>query len=80
MRKTVDVPLNIVFRSDAASAGMVSACVKGDDTVELISIWIAPFARAAGVGDAAVRAVLTWANQREVVLSVKADNHRAIAL
>jgi ribosomal protein S18 acetylase RimI-like enzyme len=75
-----DVPLNIVLRSDGAPAGMVSAYVKADDTVELISMWIAPFARGRGVGDAAVRAVLTWANQREVVLSVKADNHRAIAL
>jgi ribosomal protein S18 acetylase RimI-like enzyme len=51
-----NVPLNIVLRSDGAPAGMVSAYVRADDTVELISMWVAPFARGRGVGDAAVRA------------------------
>jgi ribosomal protein S18 acetylase RimI-like enzyme len=75
-----NVPLNVVLRLDGAPAGMVSAYVRADDTVELISMWTAPFARGRGVGDAAVRAVLGWADPRDVVLSVKADNKPAIAL
>jgi ribosomal protein S18 acetylase RimI-like enzyme len=59
---------------------MVGAYVRADDTIELISMWVASFARGHGVADAAVRAVLGWADPREVVLSVKADNKRAIAL
>jgi ribosomal protein S18 acetylase RimI-like enzyme len=75
-----NVPLNVVLRLDGAPAGMVSAYVRADDTVELISMWTAPFARGRGVGDAAVRAVLGWADPRDVVLSVQADNKPAIAL
>jgi ribosomal protein S18 acetylase RimI-like enzyme len=74
------VPLNVVLRLDGAPAGMVSAYVRADGTVELISMWTAPFARGRGVGDAAVQAVLGWADPRDVVLSVKTDNKPAIAL
>jgi ribosomal protein S18 acetylase RimI-like enzyme len=74
------VPLNVVLRLDGAPAGMVGAWVGADDIVELISMWVAPFARGSGVADAAVRAVLSWADPREVVLSVKVDNAAATAL
>jgi ribosomal protein S18 acetylase RimI-like enzyme len=74
------VPFNVVLRFDGAPAGMVGAYVRADDTVELISMWVAAFARGHGVGDAAVRAVLGWADPREVVLSAKADNNPAMAL
>ena len=74
------VPFNAVIRLDGAPAGMVGAYVRADEAVELISMWVAPFARGQGIGDAAVRAVLDWANQREVVLSVTADNTPAIKL
>lgn len=73
-------PFNVVLRFDGAPAGMVSAYVRADDTVELSSMWVAPFARGHRVGDAAVRAVLGWADPREVVLSVKANNKPATAL
>jgi ribosomal protein S18 acetylase RimI-like enzyme len=75
-----NVPFNVVLRSDGAPAGMISAYVRADDTVELISMWVAPFARGHGVGDTAVRTVVGWADRQTVVLSVKADNKLAIAL
>jgi ribosomal protein S18 acetylase RimI-like enzyme len=74
------VPYNIVLRSGGVPAGMVSAYVQADGTVELISMWVAPSARGRGVGDAAIRAVVAWAGSREVVLSVKTGNAPAIAL
>ncbi len=58
---------------------MISAYVR-DDAVELISLWVAPFARGRGVGDAAIQSVVSWANPLAVVLSVKADNKSAIRL
>jgi GNAT superfamily N-acetyltransferase len=40
---------------------MVGATTSGgDDVIELISMWVAPFARGHGVGDAAIRRVLAW--------------------
>jgi len=75
-----NVPFNVVLLFDGALAGMVAAYVRADDSVELISLWVAPFARGHGVADAAVRAVLGWADPRDAVLSVKADNKPAIAL
>ncbi|WP_280251543.1 GNAT family N-acetyltransferase [Nocardia abscessus] len=41
---------------------------------------VAPNSRGRGVADAAVSAVLHWADGREVGLSVKADNQSAIRL
>jgi ribosomal protein S18 acetylase RimI-like enzyme len=59
---------------------MASSYLQADGVVELISMWVAPFARGRGVGDTAVAAITSWANPRDVVLSVKTDNHPAIAL
>ena len=75
-----DVPFNAVIRLDGVSAGMVGAHVRRDGAVELISMWVAPFARGRGVGDAAVQAVLGWAGERKVELSVKTDNQSAMLL
>jgi ribosomal protein S18 acetylase RimI-like enzyme len=78
------VPLNLVLTVDGEPAGMVSATAPSDDgTVELISLWVAPSARGHGVADAAISRVAEWARAEhgaEVVLSVRADNHPAIAL
>jgi RimJ/RimL family protein N-acetyltransferase len=71
-----NVPFNVVLRFDGAPAGMVGASVRADDTVELISIWVAPFARGHGIGDAAERAVLDWADRRAVALSVRPETSR----
>jgi ribosomal protein S18 acetylase RimI-like enzyme len=70
---------------DGQAVGMVSATAPDEDgAVELISMWVDPVARGRGVGDAAVGAVVQWAQQvhpgSEIVLTVKADNVSAIAL
>lgn len=58
------VPFNVVARIDGAAAGIVSATAPNDGAVALISMWVAPFARGRGVGDALVQAVLRWARDR----------------
>lgn len=62
---------------------MVGALVADGNTVELISMWVAPFARGRGVGDALIQAIVPWAEKQHadrLVLSVRNDNARAIAL
>lgn len=57
-----------------------SACSAGG-AVELISMWVDPAVRGRGVGDAAVQAVLTGADGRDVVLGQDGPHNRpAIAL
>ena len=54
-----------------------------DRTVELISMWVAPFARGRGVGDALVAALIDSArvqDVRKIFLDVVASNERAEAL
>lgn len=74
--------LNLVLLVGIESVGMVSALeVDADGEVELISLWVAPAGRRRGVGDEAVRRVVSWATDRRaaraVGLSVKADNEPA---
>lgn len=81
--RLVEVPLNIVSYLDRAEAGMVSATLSPDRAIELISMWVAPFARGQGVGDALVAAVIAWAEEQKAVrisLAVFESNSRAIAL
>lgn len=83
-RRLTDVPFNLLAEWDGAPAGITSG-LPGEDsgTVELISMWVAPFARGRGVGDALVDAVLGWARKRgarRVTLTVRQDNHPAAAL
>jgi GNAT superfamily N-acetyltransferase len=60
-----DGALNLVLVLDGVPVGMVSALApSADDTVELISLWIAPAARGRGVGDEAVRRVVAWASDK----------------
>jgi len=77
------VALNVLLTLEDQSAGMVSATAPDrEGAVEMISLWVAPFARGHGVGDAALDCVVAWAHAESggvsVVLSVKADNTPAI--
>ncbi|HEX4216202.1 MAG TPA: GNAT family N-acetyltransferase [Candidatus Dormibacteraeota bacterium] len=76
------VPLNLIADLDGTPAGMVSGVGEGGE-VELISMWVAPFARGAGVGDALIEAVIAWAASLQptrIQLEVREDNEHAAAL
>jgi ribosomal protein S18 acetylase RimI-like enzyme len=77
-----NVEFNAIAILEDRNVGMVSG-VLGKQRVELISMWVAPFARGQGVGDALVDSVIRWAkelNISSVELSVMDDNLLAIAL
>ena len=77
-------PINIVAELNGVPAGMVSGTGPSPEgTVELFSMWVAPFARGQGVGDALVSAVVNWAQEQrasKIVLAVFEDNAPAVAL
>jgi GNAT superfamily N-acetyltransferase len=76
------VALNLIAELDERDAGMVSA-VDSQGEVELISMWVAPFARGRGVGDALVDEVVKWATKHDaprLILRVVTGNDRAGAL
>jgi ribosomal protein S18 acetylase RimI-like enzyme len=78
-----DVPFNLVAEFQKTAAGMVSGtAVDSAGSVELISMWVAPFARGQGVADALVRAVIGWARGQRasrVSLGVREGNDAAEA-
>ncbi|MFN2448268.1 MAG: GNAT family N-acetyltransferase [Candidatus Baltobacteraceae bacterium] len=82
--RLIDVPFNVIAELESVRAGIVSATAPSDDrTVELISLWVAPFARGCGLGDALVSAVIAWAREQtaaRVMLAVTPANGHAIAL
>ena len=79
-----EVPCNLVAFLDGVAAGIASGtALSPDGTVELISMWVAPFARGQGTGDALVSGVIQWAREQcasRVTLAVVPDNEHAIAL
>lgn len=82
-KRLEDVPLNLIAELDGRPAGMAGATAPEAGTTELISMWVAPFARGRGTGDALVRAVQEWAAEvgaHAVVLDVFETNVHAAAL
>jgi ribosomal protein S18 acetylase RimI-like enzyme len=75
-RRLAASPFSALLELDGAPVGMVGAFPEGD-AVELVSLWVAPAARGAGVGAAAIGAVVAFADDREVVLSVRTANAAA---
>ena len=82
-QRLTNVPFNAIAYLDDAPAGMVGATEpNAAGRVELISMWVAPFARGRRVGDALVESVVRWAAGRgasEVILEVVESNGRARA-
>jgi ribosomal protein S18 acetylase RimI-like enzyme len=77
-RARLDGMHNVLAHLDGEPAGMVSGMPRGSEIV-LISMWVAPFARGRGVGDALVDAVVRW-SASPLSLKVKEDNAPAVAL
>ena len=73
-----DVPLNVIATLDNEPVGQVSAMNGSSaESVELISMWVAPNARGMGVGDALIDAVISWSagqGASGVQLSVRTSN------
>lgn len=80
-KRLTDVPLNLVAYLDGVAAGIVSATTPHSNVgTELISMWVAPFARGKGVGAALIDAVVSWARTRglaHVSLDVRETNDSA---
>ena len=79
--RLANVPLNLVARRGDEPVGMASGVYDGDDEAELISMWVDPTVRGAGVAAALIDAVVHWAAEasRTTYLMVRSDNARAIA-
>jgi ribosomal protein S18 acetylase RimI-like enzyme len=75
------VPFNVVVFEGDVPVGMASGAPDGD-SVELISMYVRPGARGAGVSDRLVDAVAAWAAAQgatQMVLAVRTSNERAKA-
>jgi ribosomal protein S18 acetylase RimI-like enzyme len=76
------IAYNLIADVDQVPSGMASGAVTVGGA-ELMSFWVAPFARGHGVGDALLSAVIKWATSSRyetVSLGVRAANRHAIAL
>lgn len=74
---------NVVAELAGRPAGMASGFLPDSGPPELLSMWVAPFARGRGVGDALVASVVAWAQKQgrgALVLHVREASPAAIAL
>jgi ribosomal protein S18 acetylase RimI-like enzyme len=73
------VPLTLLAQDGTNVVGVVSGQRVGEHEVELISMWVAPAVRGAGVARALIDAVVEWADgqDRSTFLMVRSDNARA---
>lgn len=87
-RRLTGLPLHATAMSDGQPAGVVSL-TEGVSTAhpsewELISMWVAPWARGRGVGDLLVRYAIDWVDRyapgNALRLSVREHNTHAIEL
>ncbi|WP_326837082.1 GNAT family N-acetyltransferase [Amycolatopsis rhabdoformis] len=82
--RLTDLPFNVLASVTGQDAGMASATDPDDEgVVDLLSMYVTPFARGHGVGGALVGAVADWAARRAAQtlrLQVFEDNAAAIAL
>jgi RimJ/RimL family protein N-acetyltransferase len=81
-QRLTDVPFNVIAYLDGVPAGMGSGTnPNAQREIDLISMWVAPFARGNGVAGAIVDAVVEWAQRRHVdavCLDVMESNERAM--
>lgn len=82
-QRLTDVPFNAIAYLNGSPAGIVSGTKpNAGGAIELISMWVAPFARGKGVADALVNAVVCWSREQhvdKVALDVMESNERAKA-
>jgi GNAT superfamily N-acetyltransferase len=74
---------NLVAALADRPAGMASGILAGRREAELISMWVAPFARGHGVGAALIDAIADWARatgRKSLQLRVVQGNHPATRL
>jgi ribosomal protein S18 acetylase RimI-like enzyme len=77
------VPFNVIASIDNFDAGMSSGSLQNNGSIELISMWVAPFARRQGLAGALIDAVIGWASAERasrIELAVFSNNAPAIAL
>ncbi|HEX6149045.1 GNAT family N-acetyltransferase [Nocardioides sp.] len=74
------VPLTVLARAGEETVGVTSGAPEGEESVELISMWVDPAARGSDVTAALIDAVVEWATEqgRSTYLMVRRDNARAI--
>jgi ribosomal protein S18 acetylase RimI-like enzyme len=79
--RLTSVPFNVIVFDRDVPVGMASAMPDGD-SVELISMYVSPGTRGAGVSDLLAETVIAWATEHgatQIVLAVRASNERAKA-